>query len=460
MIAAEERAVLIRAADEAIRYLDGLADRAVRPDDGFDLSVFEAPMPDRPSGAAEVLDLMTKAAATGTTAMAGPRFFGWVVGGAYPVSVAADWLTSAWDQNAMYESTSPGPVALERQALRWIIEAAGLPSGTWGAFATGTTMANAAALASASATVLSAVGWDVVKDGLFGAPPVTVVVGEEVHVSLVKALGLVGLGRERVTRVPVDEQGRMRADLLPRLEPPAIVCVQAGNVNTGAFDPMGDVVDAAKEMGAWVHVDGAFGFWAAASPRHRHLTAGMERADSWATDAHKYLNVPYDAGVVLVRDPSALERTMSVSATYLKDGEIGRDPILYGLELSRRARGLPTWAALRSLGRWGLAELIEHTCALARRFAEGLSAAGCQVLNEVVLNQVLVSFGDDDITGAVVRDVQREGTLFAGPTVWQGRTAMRISVSSWRTTEEDVDRSVAAILQSVARVRGEAIATV
>lgn len=449
----EERAVLRRAADEAIRYLDGLDDRAVRPDEGLDLGAFEGSIPDRPSPPARVLELLTGVAAAGTTAMAGPRFFGWVVGGTYPVSVAADWLTSAWDQNAMYESTSPGPVALERQALRWIIEAAGLPEGTWGAFATGTTLANAAALATATSTVLSGVGWDAVKDGLIGAPPVTVVVGDEVHVSLVKALGLVGLGRDRVTRVPVDRQGRMRADLLPRLEPPAIVCLQAGNVNTGAFDPMADLVDAAKEMGAWVHVDGAFGFWAAAAPGFRHLTAGMERADSWATDAHKYLNVPYDAGVVLVRDPSALERAMSVSATYLQNGEIGRDPILYGLELSRRARGLPTWAALRSLGRSGLAELVERTCALARRFAKGLADAGCEVLNDVVLNQVLVSFGDADATAAVVRDVQREGTLFAGPTVWQGHTAMRISVSSWKTTEEDVDRSVAAILRSVARVR-------
>lgn len=454
----DEVAVLKSAADEAIRYLDGLLDRTVGPDAGLDLSAFEGPLPDRPSQSAEVLELMTGVAAAGTTAMAGPRFFGWVVGGAYPVSVAADWLTSAWDQNAMYEGTSPGPLALERQALRWMIEAAGLPEGTWGAFATGTTMANAAALATATSSVLTEVGWDAVKDGLVGAPPVTVVVGDEVHVSLVKALGLVGLGRTRVTRVPVDSQGRMRADLLPRLEPPAIVCLQAGNVNTGAFDPMADLVDAAKEKGAWVHVDGAFGFWAASAPELRHLTTGMERADSWATDAHKYLNVPYDAGVVLVRDPGALERAMSVSATYLTDGEIGRDPILYGLELSRRARGVPTWAALRSLGRSGLAELVERTCGLARRFAQRLSDAGFQVLNDVVLNQVLVSFGDAETTAAVVSDVQRDGRLYAGPTVWQGHTAMRISVSSWRTTEEDVDRSVAAILQSVARVRGEAVA--
>jgi glutamate/tyrosine decarboxylase-like PLP-dependent enzyme len=302
-------------------------------------------------------------------------------------------------------------------------------------------------------------GWDVVADGLFGAPPVTVVVGEEVHSSLVKALGLVGLGRTRVVRVPVDDQGRMRAELLPRLEGPTIVCLQAGNVNTGSFDPMDEIITAAHDMGAWVHVDGAFGFWAAASPLHSHLTAGMERADSWATDAHKYLNVPYDAGLYLVRDPSALERTMSVSAAYLPEGEIGRDSILYSLELSRRARGVPTWAVLRTLGRSGLAELVERTCALALSFADQLASAGCEVLNDVVLNQALISFGDAETTSRVVEAVQGEGTLFVSPTVWQGRTAMRISVSSWKTTQADIDRSVEAVLRCWERVRTSQSAT-
>jgi glutamate/tyrosine decarboxylase-like PLP-dependent enzyme len=306
------------------------------------------------------------------------------------------------------------------------------------------------ALAAASSTVLAEVGWDAVGDGLGGAPQVTVVAGEEAHPSLIKALGVVGLGRNRVVTVPVDRQGRMRPDLLPAVDPPAIVCVQAGNVNTGAFDPMAEIIPAAKDMGAWVHVDGAFGFWAAASPSLRHLTAGMELADSWATDAHKYLNVPYDAGIVLVRNPSHLERVMSVSAAYLPDGEIGRDPVLYTPELSRRARGIPTWAVLKSLGRAGLAELVERTVRLARRFADRLEAGGYEVLNEVVLNQVLVSFGAPEATRRVVEAIQAEGTLFAGPTVWQGRTAMRISVSSWKTTDADVDRAVEAILRCAA----------
>jgi len=448
-----QEALLNQAAARAIAYLEGLDDRSVAPDARADLQALGGQLPDGPSDPAEVLRLLVDAVEPATMAIAGSRFFGWVFGGSYPVGLAADWLTSAWDQNTAFGDATPGTIAVEAAALRWVIEAAGLPHGSWGAFATGTTLANAAALATATTSVLGRLGWDVVADGLFGAPPVTVVVGEEVHSSLVKALGLVGLGRSRVVRVPVDDQGRMRAELLPRLEGPAIVCLQAGNVNTGSFDPMDEIVTAAHDMGAWVHIDGAFGFWAAASPQYSHLTAGMERADSWATDAHKYLNVPYDAGLYLVRDPSALERTMSVSAAYLPEGEIGRDPILYTLELSRRARGVPTWAVLRTLGRSGLAELVERTCGLARSFADQLARAGCEVLNDVVLNQALISFGDTETTSRVVKAVQGEGTLFVSPTVWQGRTAMRISVSSWKTTQTDIDRSVEAVLRCWERVR-------
>jgi len=450
---ADQEALLTQAATRAMTYLAGIDERRVGPDARRGLESLDGPLPAGPSDPSEVLRLLADAVEPATMASAGPRFFGWVIGGSYPVSLAADWLTSAWDQNTAFGDATPGTIAVEAAALRWVIEAAGLPQGSWGAFATGTTLANAAALATATTTVLGRLGWDVVADGLFGAPPVTVVVGEEVHSSLVKALGLVGLGRSRVVRVPVDDQGRMRADRLPRLESPAIVCLQAGNVNTGAFDPMDELITAAHDMGAWVHVDGAFGFWAAASPRYAHLAAGMERADSWATDAHKYLNVPYDAGLYLVREPSALERTMSVSAAYLPAGEIGRDPILYTLELSRRARGVPTWAVLRTLGRSGLAELVERTCALANSFADQLAAAGCEVLNDVVLNQALISFGDAGTTSRVVKEVQAEGTLFVSPTVWQGRTAMRISVSSWKTTQADVDRSVDAVLRCWHEVR-------
>ncbi len=441
--------VLREAAERAITYLAGVGERSVRPEPDVDLSQIAGPFPDAPTDPSVVVKLLDEVVGPATMAIAGPRFFGWVIGAAYPVAVAADWLTSAWDQNTLFAAATPGTVGLERAALQWVIEAAGLPPGVWGAFVTGTTVANMAALAAACTSVLGEVGWDAVGDGLAGSPPVTVVVGEEAHPSLIKALGVVGLGRKRVVTVPVDRQGRMRPDQLPKLSLPAIVCVQAGNVNTGAIDPMAEIIPTAKKMGAWVHVDGAFGFWAATSPQLNHLTAGMELADSWATDAHKYLNVPYDAGIVLVRNPSALERVMSVSAAYLPDGEIGQDPVLYTPELSRRARGVPTWAVLKALGRSGLAELIERTVRLARRFADRLDEAGFEILNDVVLNQVLVDFGRPEETKRVVEAIQADGTLFAGPTIWQDKTAMRISVSSWMTTEADVDRSIEAILRCV-----------
>ena len=442
---------LREAADRAIAYLTEVDDRRVRPAEEVDLSVFDGPFPDEATDPLVVVRLLDDAVAPATMAMAGPRFFGWIIGGAHPAGLGADWLTSAWDQNTLFAEATPGTVAAETAALRWVVEVVGLPVGTWGAFITGTTVANLAALATACSTVLAEIGWDTVEHGLFGAPPVTVVVGDEAHPSLIKALGVAGLGRSRVLRVPVDDQGRMRPDALPELRPPAIVCVQAGNVNTGAFDPMDEIIPIAKERGAWVHVDGAFGFWASASPELAHLAIGMDQADSWATDAHKYLNVPYDSGVVLVRKPSALERVMSVSATYLPAGEIGRDPLLYTPEMSRRARGVATWAVLKTLGRSGLAELIERTSQLARRFALGLEEAGFEILNDVVLNQVLVSFGSPEKTLEVVAAIQTEGTLFAGPTIWQGKTAMRISVSSWKTTEADVDRSVETIARCARR---------
>jgi glutamate/tyrosine decarboxylase-like PLP-dependent enzyme len=336
---------------------------------------------------------------------------------------------------------------LEEVSLGWLLDVLKLPAGSGGSFVTGATVANFTALAAARDAVLERAGWHVEADGLFGAPPVTVVVGDEAHPSLIKALGMLGLGRSRVVRVPVDSQGRMRAGEMPRLNGPAIVCMQAGNVNTGAFDPAAEICARAHEAGAWVHVDGAFGLWAAASVPHAHLVRGVADADSWATDAHKWLNVPYDSGLAFVRDPAALRRAMSVSAAYLPQGE-HREPSQYTPELSRRARGVEIWAALRSLGRVGLSDLIERTCRLARRFAAELRGGGCEILNEVTLNQVLVSFGDAVRTRHVIERVQQDGTCWCGPTEWQGRTAMRISVSSWATREEDVDRSVAAILRA------------
>lgn len=317
----------------------------------------------------------------------------------------------------------------------------------------GATMANFAALAAARHALLEQAGWDVEEDGLFGAPPLTVVVGAEVHASLLKALALLGLGRRRVVTVPVDGQGRMRADAFPRLDGPSIVCIQAGNVNTGAFDPAREICALAHEAGAWVHVDGAFGLWAAAAPERAHLAAGLADADSWATDGHKWLNVPYDSGLVFVRQPEHLRRAMIQRAAYLIQGET-REPSQYTPESSRRARGVEIWAALRALGREGLADLVERTCRHAARFAEGLRADGSQILNEVVINQVLVSFGDADLTNRVIARIQADGTCWCGGTVWQGQTAMRISVSSWATTEADVERCLAAMLRIAGEERG------
>jgi glutamate/tyrosine decarboxylase-like PLP-dependent enzyme len=348
---------------------------------------------------------------------------------------------------------------LEQIALRWLADLLGLPSDCGGAFVTGATMANFSALAAARHALLARAGWNVEADGLFGAPPITVFVGAEAHPSLFKSLGLLGLGRSRVVRVPVDTQGRMRADALPEIAGPAIVCLQAGNVNTGAFDPFAEVCARAHDAGAWVHVDGAFGLWAAATPQRAHLAAGIDDADSWATDGHKWLNVPYDCGLAFVRDAAPLRAAMAVSAAYLSVAE-QRKPNDFTPEMSRRARGVEVWAALRSLGRSGLAELFERNCRQAARFAAGLRAAGYEVLNEVVLNQVLVSFGDAATTRRVIAGIQGDGTCWCGGTEWQGRAAMRISVSSWATTDADVERSLAAMLRVAAAVRAEQAAPV
>jgi glutamate/tyrosine decarboxylase-like PLP-dependent enzyme len=315
-----------------------------------------------------------------------------------------------------------------------------------GGFVTCATAANFSALAAARHTLLARAGWDVEAHGLFGAPPLTVVVGDDVHASVQKALSLVGFGRDRVVRVPVDAQGRMRLDAFPDVDDRTIVCVQAGNVNSGAFDPIPEICERAHSYDAWVHVDGAFGMWAAAAPARAHLARGVEDADSWATDAHKWLNVPYDSGLVFTRNADALRKAMSVGGAYLAQDE-DRVPYQYTPDFSRRARGIEVWAALRHLGRSGLADLIERTCRYAGQFAEGLRAAGYRVLNDVVLNQVLVSFGSSERTREVIARVQRDGTCWCGGTVWQGHTAMRISVSSWATTEADVERSLAAILR-------------
>jgi glutamate/tyrosine decarboxylase-like PLP-dependent enzyme len=436
-------------ADRAIRYVNALPERRVAPDAAAlaGLDRLDEPLPDGPDDPERVIALLDEAGSPATVATAGPRFFGFVIGGSHPVAVAANWLAAVWDQNAHSFTSSPVSATLEQVAQRWLVEVFGLPSTTVAGFVTGATMANLTALAAARHAVLARVGWDVEARGLAGAPDLTVVVGDEVHPSLVKGLGLLGLGRERVHRVPADTQGRMRADALPRISGPTIVCAQVGNVNTGAFDPVEEIAARAHEAGAWVHVDGAFGLWAAAAPDRAHLVRGIGAADSWATDAHKWLNVPYDSGLAFVRDPEPLRAAMGVTAAYLPDSMM-REPAAHTPELSRRARGVEVWAVLRALGRSGLADLVERDCLHAARFAEGLRAAGFEILNEVVLNQVLVSFGDDETTRRVVAGIQEGGTCWAGVTVWQGRTAMRISVSGWATTEDDVERSLAAMLRA------------
>ncbi len=444
-------ALLQDAARRAATYLASLADRAVAPSEEAltGLATLGGPLPERPDDPLDVFALLDRAGSPATVASAGPRYFGFVVGGTLPAALAAQWLAAAWDQNAVFRVTSPVAAAVEQIALGWLLDVLGLPTSAAGAFVTSATMANFTALAAARHAVLARAGWDVESDGMFGAPPITVIVGEEVHVSLLKALSMLGLGRERVVRVPVDGQGQMRADLLPRFDAHAIVCMQAGNVNTGAIDPAAELCARAHETGAWVHVDGAFGLWLAASPDRRALLDGVAEADSWATDAHKWLNVSYDSGLAFCRDADALAAAMAATrAAYLAQGESDeREPSRYTPEMSRRARGIEIWAALRSLGREGLADLIERTCRHARRFAESLSASGYQILNEVVANQVLVSFGPPEVTRRVIAGVQADGTCWCGGTTWQGHAAMRISVSSWATTEEDVERSLDAILR-------------
>lgn len=412
------RELLIDAAERAIRYLEGLDGRRVAPDPVVvsRLAELDMPLPDYPNGADETLALLDSYREA-TMAMAGARFFGFVIGGALPATLAANWLAGAWDQNTGLAVVTPLSAKLEEVALHWLRDLLGLPHETGVGFVTGATMANFTCLAAARHAVLKQAGWDVEADGVFGAPEVTVVVSEEAHPTLFKSLGLVGFGRNRAVRVPVDSQGRMRAGAFPAISGPAIVCLQAGNVNTGAFDPASELIPKAKAANAWVHVDGAFGLWAAASPARAHLLAGYAGADSWATDAHKYLNTPYDSGLAFVRYPDVLQAAMSVSAAYLPTSST-RDPSNFTPELSRRARGIEVWAALHNLGRSGLADLVERTCRYATRFAEGLRAAGYTILNEVVLNQVLVSFGDAERTRRVIAGIQQDGTCWCGGTVW------------------------------------------
>jgi glutamate/tyrosine decarboxylase-like PLP-dependent enzyme len=457
MSANPTRELLESTARLAATYRESLDERPVRSLlSAAELQrALEVPLTDAGESPAEVIAALARVGAQGSVASAGPRYLGFVIGGSTPAALAADWLVSAWDQNAGLYATSPLISAVEEVAAGWLRELAGLPPSMTVGFVTGCQMASFTGLAAARHRVLRNARWDVEADGLFGAPAIEVLVGDEAHYTILMALRLLGLGGSRLKRVPSDAQGRMRADalrsMLESVKGPCIVCAQAGNVNSGAFDPLEEIAAVTHQHGGWLHVDGAFGLWAAAAPGRAHLVRGVEHADSVATDGHKWLNVPYDCGIVFCADEAAHRSAMSLSAPalsapYLATSTRQRDPHEFVPEESRRGRAVPVYAALRCLGRAGLAQLIERNCRQARRFAAGLTAGGYEVLNEVALNQVVVVFGDAERTRRVVAAVQQEGTCWCGGTVWKGRTAMRISVSNWSTTDGDVERCLAAIL--------------
>jgi glutamate/tyrosine decarboxylase-like PLP-dependent enzyme len=412
---------------------------------------FNEPLQENPISPEAILDLLHEKGSPATVKSSGGRYFGFVTGGSLPATMMAKLMAAVWDQNTAMYCMSPIASKLEEVTSEWLVDILGLPTQTSVGFVTGATMANFTALAAARHALLNKAGWNVEAKGLFQAPEITVVVSDEVHVSLLKALNLIGFGRERIIRVPVDVQGRMCTEKIPDSKGPTIICLQAGNVNTGAFDPFEEIGRNKKEN-VWIHVDAAFGLWAAASEKTKHLVKGIEGADSWATDAHKWLNAPYDSGLVFVKDKPALFNALSATAAYLPETG-NREPMQYTPEMSREARGVPIWAALKSLGRQGLAKMINSHCEMARYFANAFSNAGYSILNDVVLNQVLVSFGDPATTLEVIKRVQADGTCWCGGTTWQGKTAMRISVSSWATTVEDVDLSINAILKAAEAIR-------
>ena len=438
----------------ASAYLDRLPERHVgaRATREELITALQAPLSRQGEAGETVIDRLAAQAERGIVASGSARYFGFVVGGCYPVALAADWLTTTWDQNAGIYALSPLAAVAEEVAAGWLLELFGLPAESQAGFVTGCQMANFTCLAAARHALLGRVGWDVEADGLVGAPPLNLVASAESHVTIDIALRYLGLGTRAVHRVEADAQGRMRCDrlaeLLETLQGPTLICAQAGNVNTGAFDPLRRIGELANQHAAWLHVDAAFGLWARASQSHRHLADGIELADSWSTDAHKWLNVPYDCGVAIVRDAEAYRAAMTASAAYLiQTHGAERDAVDWVPEFSRRARGLPVYATLRTLGRDGVEALVDRCCACARQMAQLLAGVeGVQILNDVVLNQVLVRFGDDDdTTRAVVAGVQQEGTCWLSGTTWHGLAAMRISVSNWATTDHDIARSAAAI---------------
>ena len=453
-----DRRILNRAAEHAAEFLDSLPTRPVAPPFTRQelLNILATPLSDSGEDGVAVLDALAAAGTGGTMGTAGPRFFGFVIGGSLPVTVGADWLTSAWDQNAGLYAASPVTSVVEDVAREWLLDLFDLPRESGVGFVTGCQMANFTGLAAARHAVLRDAGWDVEEQGLQGAPRINVVIGAEAHVTIHVALRMLGLGSKNAVVVPADGQGRMQPGALrgalSSLKGPTIICVQAGNVNSGAFDPLEEIAAIAHERRAWLHVDAAFGLWARASRKYAHLAKGIELADSWATDAHKWLNVPYDSGVAIVRDAPAHRAAMTSSAAYLVQTSGGeRDNIDWGPEFSRRGRGVTVYAALRTLGRKGIEALVDRCCAHADRFAKLLARdSRVKILNDVVLNQVLVRFGDsDEMTRETIARVQKDGTCWLGGSSWQGRGVMRISVSGWATSEEDIERSAKAVLRSI-----------
>jgi glutamate/tyrosine decarboxylase-like PLP-dependent enzyme len=461
---ADHEVMLRHAAGIAMSFRRALDERPQRPAKSFAemRQAFDAPLPERGRDGLGVIGELAALADPGLAIMTGPRFFGWVMGASHPVGVAADWLTSAWGQNCGGHTVTPAAAACEEAAANWLLELLDLPRASSVGFATGATLANLTCLAAARGELLRRVGWDVEAKGLFGAPPIRVIIGAEAHASVFSALQFLGLGYDRVIRIPADAMGRMKLDgfetAMRAGEEPTIVITQAGHINTGAFDPVAEIADVVRGRNAWVHVDGAFGLWARACPETAPLAAGMDKADSWATDGHKWLQLPYDCGFAIVRDSEAHRRAMAITASYLPAVAADeRNPSHYVPELSRRARGFAAWAMIRALGRQGIAQLIGHHCRVAERMARLLSReAGIRVLNDVVLNQVVVRFGDDDLlTKRVIERIQADGTCFAAGAEWKGVWIMRLSVTSWATSEADADRSVAAIIGAWRTVQAE-----
>lgn len=446
-------ALLTQVTEAALDYMGGLDDRPVFPSPEAirALQNLNEALPEDPRDPARVVALLNNVAAPATVASTGGRYFGFVIGGCLPAPLAANWLATVWDQNAGLWTCSPASAEIEAIACRWLLDLLDLPRDAAAGLVTGATMASFSSLAAARATLYKRQGWDVAEMGLRDAPALKIVAGEEIHGSLTKSIRLLGFGRNDIIWVPTDDNGALKADALPDLDENTLVLLQAGNINSGAFDPIAEVCERARDTGAWVHVDGAFGLWARVSATRRHLAEGMELADSWAVDGHKWLNVPYDSAAFFCRDAQATEEVLTMDGTYLVKNAKAREPSHFTPELSRRARGLEIWAAIKSLGRSGIEEMIDRTCDHARTFAEELSAAGFEVLNEVVLNQVSLHYKDDETTQAIVDAVQREGTCFLSPSTWKGKRTLRISVCSWATTDADVAATVAALIAASRR---------